>query len=132
LIVLTWISSYYFSRAGPAASLRIYYELHNGDKRYPPPSEAPTIPMGMSYFPKEVIIVPRMLVSNPFPIPLVNLNLFPSWKKLLGNVVFESEHTRGGHFAAHEKPELLVGDVRKMFAKNGPAFGVVPGKTGYA
>lgn len=88
--------------------------------------------MGMSYFPKEVIIVPRMLVSNPFPIPLVNLNLFPSWKKLLGNAVFESEHTRGGHFAAHEKPELLVGDVRKMFAKNGPAFGVVPGKTGYA
>ncbi|KAF7357417.1 hypothetical protein MSAN_01337700 [Mycena sanguinolenta] len=111
--VLTWISSYYFSRAGPAASLRIYYELHNGDKRYPPPSEAPAIPLGMSYFPKELINVPR------------------SWKRLLGNVVFESQHGRGGHFAAHEEPQLLVDDVRKMFGKNGPAFGVVPGKTGY-
>jgi hypothetical protein len=52
--------------------------------------------------------------------------------KLLGNVVSESQHDRGGHFAAHEEPELLVADVRKMFEKNGPAFGVVPGKTGYA
>ncbi|KAJ7877025.1 Alpha/Beta hydrolase protein [Mycena leptocephala] len=112
--VLTWISSYYFARAGPAASLRIYYELHNGDKRYPSPSEAPTIPLGMSYFPKELVIVPR------------------TWKKLLGNVVSESQHDRGGHFAAHEQPELLVADVRKMFGKKGPAFGIVPGKTGYA
>ncbi|KAJ7626640.1 Alpha/Beta hydrolase protein [Mycena polygramma] len=112
--VLTWVSSYYFSRSGPAASLRIYHELHNGDKRYPPPSEAPTIPFGMSYFPKEVIVVPRL------------------WKHLLGNVVSESQHDRGGHFAAHEQPELLVADVRKMFGRNGPAFGVVPGKTGYA
>lgn len=54
------------------------------------------------------------------------------WKKLLGKVVFESQHERGGHFAAHEQPELLVGDVRKMFGKTGPAFGIVPGKTGYA
>ncbi|KAJ7644586.1 Alpha/Beta hydrolase protein [Roridomyces roridus] len=112
--VLTWISSYYFSRAGPAASLRIYYEVAKGDKRFPPPSEAPTIPAGFSYFPKEVIVAPR------------------TWKKLLANVVIESEHERGGHFAAHEVPELLVGDVRKMFGKGGPAFGVVPGRTGYA
>ncbi|KAJ7776756.1 Alpha/Beta hydrolase protein [Mycena maculata] len=112
--LLTWISSYYFARAGPAASLRIYYEVAKGDKRYPPPSEAPTIPAGFSYFPKELINVPR------------------GWKKLLGKVVFEAQHDRGGHFAAHEEPELLVDDVRKMFGKGGPAFGVVPGKTGYA
>ena len=49
------------------------------------------------------------------------------------NLVFQSElHERGGHFAAHEVPELLVGDVRRMFGRGGPAFGVVPGKTGYA
>ena len=47
------------------------------------------------------------------------------------NLVFESEHDEGGHFAAHEKPELLVGDLRKMFGKGGPAFAVVPEKTGY-
>ncbi|KAJ6622735.1 Alpha/Beta hydrolase protein [Mycena sp. CBHHK59/15] len=112
--VLTWISSYFFSRAGPAATLRIYYELVNGEKRYPPPSEAPTIPLGFSYFPKELINVPR------------------TWKRCLGKVVFESEHESGGHFAAHEKPEELVADVRKMFEKKGPAFGIVSGKTGYA
>ncbi|KAJ7062249.1 Alpha/Beta hydrolase protein [Mycena amicta] len=111
--VLTWISSYYFSRAGPAASLRIYYELHNGDKRFPPPSEAPTIPFGTSYFPKEVLIAPRI------------------WTRLLGKVVFSAEHAKGGHFAAHEVPEALVGDLRKMFGKAGPAFAVVPGRTGY-
>ncbi|KAJ6455409.1 Alpha/Beta hydrolase protein [Mycena sanguinolenta] len=124
VIVLTWISSYYFSQAGPAASLRIYYELHNGDKRYPPPSEAPTIPLGMSHFPKEV----RISISGG----KIRVLMFrASWKRLLGNVVFESQHDHGGHFAAHEEPQLLVDDVRKMFGKNGPAFGVVPGKTGY-
>lgn len=42
-----------------------------------------------------------------------------------------SEQTRGGHFAAHEQPEALVEDLWKMFGKGGPAFSVVPGKTGY-
>ncbi len=54
-----------------------------------------------------------------------------SWARTTGNVVFESEHTSGGHFAAHERPQELVEDVRKMFGRGGPAFGVVPGKTGY-
>jgi len=47
------------------------------------------------------------------------------------NLVFESVHERGGHFAAHEKPNELVDDLRKMFGKGGPAFGVVSGKTGF-
>ena len=46
-------------------------------------------------------------------------------------MVFESEHEHGGHFAAYERPEDLVGDLRKMFRMGGPSFGVVPGKTGY-
>ena len=47
------------------------------------------------------------------------------------NVIFESDHESGGHFAAIEKPKELVGDLRKMFGKGGPAFGAVPGRTGY-
>lgn len=54
-----------------------------------------------------------------------------SWVHTMGNVVFESEHEHGGHFAAHENPEALVGDLRKMFGKGGPAFGVVDGRNGY-
>ena len=49
-----------------------------------------------------------------------------------GNLVFANEHTKGGHFAAFEQPVLLAGDLRKMFGRGGPAFGVVPGKAGYA
>ena len=50
----------------------------------------------------------------------------------LGRLVFESEHDEGGHFASIEKPALLVDDIRRMFGKGGPAFGVVEGKNGYA
>lgn len=50
----------------------------------------------------------------------------------MGNVVFESEHDSGGHFAAHENPEGLADDLRRMFGRGGPAYGVVPGRTGYA
>ncbi|EPQ54707.1 hypothetical protein GLOTRDRAFT_139227 [Gloeophyllum trabeum ATCC 11539] len=71
--------------------------------------------MGVSYFPAEAVIVPK------------------SWMRaLVGNVVFEADHESGGHFAAYERPEELVGDLRKMFGRGGPAFGVVPGLTGYA
>ena len=51
---------------------------------------------------------------------------------MCGNAVLVREHERGGHFAAHETPDLLVDDVRKMFEKGGPAFGVVDGCSGYA
>ena len=54
-----------------------------------------------------------------------------SWSQT-SYLVFESEHQKGGHFAAHEKPEELVGDVRRMFGRGGGAFGVVKGKDGYA
>ena len=47
------------------------------------------------------------------------------------NLVFQSEHEKGGHFPAHETPHALVGDLRKMFGKSGPAFGVVKEKNGY-
>ncbi|KAL1722882.1 Alpha/Beta hydrolase protein [Schizophyllum commune] len=126
--VLTWVSIYWFSRAGPAASVRIYRESvypkrevvdANGETVYvnreipPDPDNAPTIPMGMSQFPKDIYVYPK------------------SWKHTLGNVVFEAEHESGGHFAAHEKPEALVGDLRAMFGRGGPAYGVVPGRDGY-
>ncbi|KZP18593.1 alpha/beta-hydrolase [Athelia psychrophila] len=112
--VLTWISIYWFSRAGPAASLRIYYELmHDGGFQQDGPN--PTIPMGVAYFPKEIVNLPR------------------AWMRRQGSLVFSNEYDKGGYFAAFELPEQLAGDLRKMFECGGPAFGVVPdGKTGYA
>ncbi|EKM83184.1 hypothetical protein AGABI1DRAFT_69424 [Agaricus bisporus var. burnettii JB137-S8] len=110
--VLTWISIYWFSRAGPAASLRIYYEHMKLSGDFSGPKNA-KIPIGYSYFPKEIVIFPRHWYKEP-------------------HLVFESQHERGGHFAATECPDLLVGDLRKMFGKGGPAFGVVASRNGYA
>ncbi|EIN09293.1 alpha/beta-hydrolase [Punctularia strigosozonata HHB-11173 SS5] len=109
--VLDWVSIYWFSRAGPTASIRIYYEVEKGgDQHF---VGAPKIPMGVSYFATELVRVPKL------------------WTRLTGNVVFASEWPSGGHFAAHEKPEELATDLRKMFGKGGKAYGVVSGKDGY-
>ncbi|EIM89732.1 alpha/beta-hydrolase [Stereum hirsutum FP-91666 SS1] len=111
--VLNWISIYWFSRAGPAASIRIYYEMRGQWAPGVIPINIKHVPIGVSYFPQEMYVPPK------------------TWVHTMGNVVFESEHEHGGHFAAHENPEALVGDLRKMFGKGGPAFGVVDGRNGY-
>ncbi|KAI1469322.1 epoxide hydrolase 1 [Daldinia caldariorum] len=97
--VLTWVSVYAFSEAGPDASVRLYYETVNR------PSDAALskawngkVPLGLSHFPMDVTVVPS------------------SWAKL-GPVVFEKRHEHGGHFAAFEKPDELVADLRTMFGK---------------
>ena len=109
--ILTWVSIYLFSRAGPAASARIYYESQNP---HPKPRAdlrvlwgyVPEVKLGLSYFPKDLMVLPT------------------TYGRTLGPVVFERVHEEGGHFAAYEKPELLVGDVRAMFGKGGGAEGV--------
>ena len=60
--VLTWISIYWFSRAGPAASLRIYYEVLKADPQLLTTLQPTTIPLGYSYFPRELISLPRRYV----------------------------------------------------------------------
>ncbi|KAJ7644603.1 Alpha/Beta hydrolase protein [Roridomyces roridus] len=109
--VLTWISIFLFSRAGPAASLRIYYEYGMNPVKYD--DKPPTIPLGVSRFPRDINVFPK------------------SWSKGIGNIVFDEEHDGGGHFAAYEKPHELAGDLRKMFGKRSGAFGVVSGQSGY-
>ncbi|KAI1337911.1 alpha/beta-hydrolase [Xylariaceae sp. FL0016] len=119
--VCTWVSIYWFSTAGPAASVRIYYEIaHNVDAREGKidrerlRSWSPGVLLGFSHFPMDL---------SPRP---------STWVRTLGNVVFERAHENGGHFAAWEKPKELVIDVREMFGKGGGAFGCVKGANGYA
>lgn len=116
--ILTWVSIYWFSKAGPAASVRIYYEA-----THPEPFSSistptlrgwiPHVKLGVAHFPREITVVPK------------------TWAQTLGPVVFQSEHEKGGHFAAWERPEAIVEDLRKMFGKGGPCYGVIPGKSGY-
>lgn len=49
----------------------------------------------------------------------------------LGPLVHESVHDKGGHFAAHERPDVIVADLQKLFGRNGPCYGIVPEKPGY-
>ncbi|KAF8900220.1 alpha/beta-hydrolase [Mucidula mucida] len=112
--VLTWISIYLFSRAGPTASTRIYYETYQSGDIYALLPQRPSIPYGISIFPGDMGVRPI------------------SWFTTNGNLVFSNNtHTKGGHFGAWEAPEGLVRDMRRMFGKGGPAFGVVPGRSGY-
>jgi hypothetical protein len=105
--ILTWVSIYYFSTAGPDASSNVYYEMEHGQ---PPPFAAAAdyvnVPLGISRFSKDLILLPKL------------------WNHSLGPVVFEGEHEGGGHFAAWERPDAIVQDLRIMFGRNGGAYGI--------
>ena len=60
--VLEWISIYYFSRAGPAASVRIYYEMSNGGEEVGRSPGWTSVPLGVSYFPAEIMHLPKLYV----------------------------------------------------------------------
>lgn len=99
--VLTWVSIYAFSTAGPDASVRIYYEARRQEALAPGYVYFDKVPLGLSYFPRDLVVPPS------------------TWGRTLGPVVFEKRHEDGGHFAAHERPEKLAGDLRAMFGKGG-------------
>ncbi|KAK8139196.1 hypothetical protein PG984_002576 [Apiospora sp. TS-2023a] len=116
--VCTWMSLYWFSTAGPAASVRIYYETQHteagGMTHERMRAYSPGVKLGFSHFPQDLVVLPS------------------TWVRTQGEVVFEREHESGGHFAAYERPNELVTDVRDMFGMGGGAFGVVQGHTGYS
>jgi pimeloyl-ACP methyl ester carboxylesterase len=108
--LLGFVSVYWFSTAGPAAPQRIYYEVSNEQNprlTYDAMLEyLPRVKIGLTYNPKEIEIFPR------------------TYGRTLGNVVYEVENEHGGHFYAHEHPELLVRDLRRMFGEDINAFDI--------
>ncbi|KAK7744746.1 hypothetical protein SLS62_010048 [Diatrype stigma] len=104
--ICEWVSIYWFSRAGPAASAVIYHDAFKGG---PEPINTivytPGTKVGFSHFPKEISRTPNL------------------WNRQIGDVVFEREHEHGGHFAAWEQPEALVNDLREMLVPGGAAYG---------
>lgn len=113
--ILTWVSIYYFSTASPAASLKIYYEVaHHPDglNQERTCQWISKVKLGLLHAPKELRVVPL------------------TWGRTLGPVVFESQKTKGGHFAAHEIPDEVAKDLRDMFGIGGPCYRIVaPGKS---
>jgi hypothetical protein len=101
--ILTWVSIYAFSDAGPGASARIYYEAVHSQKELTGKRMEYNgrVKLGISYFPRDICVPPS------------------AFGRKLGKVVFERRHGGGGHFAAHERPEVLVGDLMEMFGAEG-------------
>jgi len=61
------------------------------------PAAASGVPTGVAVFPREIAPPIRRFAEQT------------------ENIVHWSEFDRGGHFAAMEEPDLLVGDVRDFF-----------------
>jgi len=89
--LLTNVMIYWLTGTG-ASSAHLYYEaMHSGSWHESP---APT-PTGVAVFAQDIAIRRYAEYAN--------------------NIVHWSEFERGGHFAALEAPDLLVGDIRKFF-----------------
>lgn len=103
--VLAWISVYIFSRGGPDVASRIYYEnVHGKQPEHLARFEYnEAVKLGWSLFPRDLQLWPA------------------SHGHMLGPLVLQKRHVDGGHFAAWERPEVLVGDLREMFGAGGGA-----------
>lgn len=145
--ILTWVSIYWFSRAGPGASVRTYFEAENpskdwngtlADKKFwdwvssNPGNYTCATDHGRK-FTKVSCSWCRVLTTSLQTKPKLGISQFPKdivgipsvLSRTLGPVVFERDHNTGGHFAAWEKPEMLMQDLRDMFGPGGGAHGVV-------
>ncbi|KAI3321774.1 alpha/beta-hydrolase [Xylariaceae sp. AK1471] len=103
--ILTWVSIYYFSTPGPEASGNVYYAMEHSD----PPAFAvgamyADVPFGIARFRNDLLLLPKL------------------WSRTLGPLVYVGEYEKGGHFAAWERPDAIVKDLRQMFGNDGPAF----------
>ena len=90
--LLTNVMIYWVTETA-TSSTRIYYE----NRVAPPVQGRVTVPTACALFPKEITTPPR------------------KWVEARYNLVRWTPMPRGGHFAALEQPELLVGDVREFF-----------------
>lgn len=93
--MITWTLMHYFP--GPTTGFNMYHENAPPEIIAKIAATYVKVPSGASAFPKELGIMPR------------------SWAEKSGNFVFWQEHQTGGHFAAYEKPQELVGDMVKFY-----------------
>ena len=92
--LLTNLMLYIVNDAFGSASWTYYGYGQDGDSLLPPGGRV-TVPTGIANFPREIIpFPPRPYVEKAF------------------DVVHWTDMPRGGHFAAMEAPDLLLGDIR--------------------
>lgn len=93
--LLTNISVYWFTETANSAA-RLYAEFARSGSGWGK-VEPSSVPTGVAQFPYEISPPIRRFAERS------------------NNIVHWSEFDRGGHFAAMEQPDLLVGDVRAFF-----------------
>ena len=93
--LLTNVMLYWVTQTFHSAS-RIYYEERHHPWRLGK-DEKVSVPTGVAAFPKEIACAPR------------------EWAERAYNIRHWTEMPAGGHFAAMEKPELMVEDMRAFF-----------------
>jgi microsomal epoxide hydrolase len=92
--LLTNVTVYWLTGTA-GSSARLYFEAaHSGS---PGPPAVSAVPTGVAVFPREIAPPIRRFAEQS------------------NTIVHWSEFDRGGHFAAMEEPDLLVGDVREFF-----------------
>jgi epoxide hydrolase len=99
--ILTTVMFYWLtSTAGPAA--HFYYEGERERRAAMTAGPRPpvTVPVGVAVFPRDIFLPLRAIAERD-----------------LVNIIQWTEFDRGGHFAALEQPELLVGDLRAFRAR---------------
>jgi epoxide hydrolase len=89
---LTNVTLYWLTETAASAA-RLYCE----NARAPHPTEPTTVPIGLAAFGGDFSGIRRFAERDH------------------SNIVHWSVFDRGGHFAAHKVPDLLVGDVRSFF-----------------
>ena len=92
--MLTSITLYWATET-VGSSFLPYFETRQTSADVPP--KRVEVPTGVALFPKDLTSAPREFAERFF------------------NVRRWTEMPRGGHFAALEEPELLVGELREFF-----------------
>ena len=93
-VILTNVMLYWLTGTA-GSSARLYYEAAQSRGAVTPS----TVPTGVAVFPRELIPAIRRYAERT------------------DNIVHWSVFDRGGHFAALEVPDLLLGDLRKFFGR---------------
>jgi pimeloyl-ACP methyl ester carboxylesterase len=91
--ILTHVTIHWLTGTGGSA-IRIYAEAGREER----PAEPTTVPLGVAQFPGD----------------LASVRAFSEHHHK--NIVSWNHYDRGGHYAAHDAPDLLVSDIRQFFA----------------
>ena len=99
-VLLANIMTYVLTNTFNTASWIYFGRREEGGRYFPKDFKQIAIPTGIAIFPKEMSEwPPKSYIERIFNV------------KQMSNII------EGGHFAALEKPRLLIDDIRKFFAK---------------